>query len=170
MQSVFGVLLFWSVYGDWIKSGFEYENQNSRRDHRIHRCDQGTTGYETELNELNRLNNLNEGNRLVNRRKFIGKTGAAIAGLAFVESCGSARANEAHRLSEPDRFNYIIGTQTFSPLYQFTKKPRLIETAQVIRQMGSSVIKLRLRPEERDGPEAADNRRLGEVAEKNAVI
>jgi len=40
-----------------------------------------------------------------------------------------------------DRFNYVIGTQTFGPRYQFTKQTRLVETAEAIRALGSTVIK-----------------------------
>ena len=40
-----------------------------------------------------------------------------------------------------DPFNYVIGTQTFSPAYQFTKEPSLVETAEAIRGMGATVIK-----------------------------
>ena len=43
-----------------------------------------------------------------------------------------------------DDFNYIIGTQTFGPKYQFTKKTRLVETAEAIRDMGSTVVKFEL--------------------------
>ena len=39
------------------------------------------------------------------------------------------------------RFNYVIGTQTFSPSYQFTSEPALVETAEAIRDMGATVIK-----------------------------
>lgn len=45
-----------------------------------------------------------------------------------------------------DLFNYVIGTQTFSPLYQFTKEPRLLETAEAIRDMGSTAIKFEMSP------------------------
>ena len=48
------------------------------------------------------------------------------------------------RLSDSDAFNYIIGTQTFSPAYQFTKETRLVETAEAIRALGCSVIKFEL--------------------------
>jgi endo-1,4-beta-mannosidase len=51
-----------------------------------------------------------------------------------------------------DTFNYVIGTQTFSPSYQFTKEPKLIETARAILAMGSNTIKFQLKtlgPEER---------------------
>src|SRR3954462_13954587 len=108
----------------------------------------------------------------LSRRVFVSRLSAAGVGLAVADQLQFASADTARAspLSELDRFNYVIGTQTFSPLYQFTARPRLVETAQAIRQMGSSVIKLRLRPEQGDGPEAADNRRLPEVAEKNPVI
>ena len=43
-----------------------------------------------------------------------------------------------------DRFNYIIGTQTFSPAYHFTDKPSLVETAEAIQEMGSTVIKFEM--------------------------
>jgi len=52
--------------------------------------------------------------------------------------------SETARLSDPDAFNYIIGTQTVSPAYQFTKEPRLVETAEAIRALGCSVIKFEL--------------------------
>jgi hypothetical protein len=46
-------------------------------------------------------------------------------------------------VSDPDadRFNYGIGTQTFSPLYQFTDKTKLVETAEAMHGMGSTTIK-----------------------------
>jgi len=49
-----------------------------------------------------------------------------------------------------DTFNYVLGTQTFSPAYQFTSEPKLIETARAILAMGSHTIKFRL---ERIGPD-----------------
>lgn len=45
------------------------------------------------------------------------------------------------RDAEADVFNYGIGTQTFSPLYHFTDKARLVETAEAIQGMGSTTIK-----------------------------
>ena len=50
------------------------------------------------------------------------------------------------RGAELDTFNYVVGTQTFSPLYQFTKESRLVETAEAIRALGSTVIKFELSP------------------------
>ncbi|HTL55485.1 MAG TPA: hypothetical protein VL361_07385 [Candidatus Limnocylindrales bacterium] len=43
-----------------------------------------------------------------------------------------------------DAYNVRVGTQTFAGLYQFTTNTLLIETAQVISNMGSSVIKFYL--------------------------
>lgn len=37
--------------------------------------------------------------------------------------------------------NYILGTQTFGPKYQFTDQTRLVETAQRIQEMGSNLLK-----------------------------
>ena len=39
-------------------------------------------------------------------------------------------------------FNYVLGTQTFAPKYQFTDDTRLVETAKQIKAMGSNTIKL----------------------------
>jgi len=47
--------------------------------------------------------------------------------------------------AEIDSFNYVIGTQTFGPAYQFTSEPKLIETAKAILAMGSNTIKFRVR-------------------------
>ncbi|MHB1459650.1 MAG: hypothetical protein ACYC0V_22285, partial [Armatimonadota bacterium] len=38
-------------------------------------------------------------------------------------------------------FSFCVGTQTFGPLYQFTTKDKLLETAEVIRDMGTDTIK-----------------------------
>jgi hypothetical protein len=60
--------------------------------------------------------------------------------LAFLALSASAWAHQ-----EPaDPYNLVLGTQTFSPSYQFTEQPRLLETAKAIRAMGASVIKFEL--------------------------
>ena len=46
---------------------------------------------------------------------------------------------------EIDRFNSILGTQAIGGTYQFTDKPALLETAEVIREMGATSMKLALR-------------------------
>ena len=43
-------------------------------------------------------------------------------------------------------FNYVLGTQTFGPKYQFTGKAPLVETAEIIRDMGATVVKFALEP------------------------
>lgn len=43
-------------------------------------------------------------------------------------------------------FNYLVGTQTFEPKYQFSNSTRLVETAQAIGQMNSNVIKFSMAP------------------------
>jgi hypothetical protein len=47
---------------------------------------------------------------------------------------------------ELDHFNYVLGTQTFDPSYQFTKQTPLVETAEAIQALGSTVIKFGLIP------------------------
>ncbi|MBK1876093.1 hypothetical protein [Pelagicoccus mobilis] len=46
--------------------------------------------------------------------------------------------------ANPDRFNYLIGTHSIGSNYQFTDKTRLVETAEVIQDMGSNIMKFRL--------------------------
>lgn len=61
---------------------------------------------------------------------------------ASVESASQKnQTNEPCALSPAERFNYIIGTQTFSPSYHFTRQTGLVETAEAIQEMGSTVIK-----------------------------
>ncbi len=43
-------------------------------------------------------------------------------------------------------FNYVAGTQTFGPAYQFTEASRLEETADGIHALGATVIKFELAP------------------------
>jgi len=43
-------------------------------------------------------------------------------------------------------FNYIVGTQTFEPKYQFTNGTRLVETAQAIGKLNSNIIKFSMAP------------------------
>lgn len=62
----------------------------------------------------------------------------------------------AHAASEvefkPNRFNWILGTQTFGPKYQFTDQHPLLETANVIEEMGASVVKFALGPASKIDP------------------
>lgn len=50
----------------------------------------------------------------------------------------------ARLLPPAQRFQYVLGTQTFNATYQFTDQPRLVETAQAIRDMGSTILKFGL--------------------------
>ncbi len=68
--------------------------------------------------------------------------GLAVASVALALVAPSACVGEP--LSDLDRFNCVLGTQTFGPAYQFTSEPRLVETAQAIRDMGAHVIKFQL--------------------------
>jgi hypothetical protein len=73
---------------------------------------------------------------LVERTFFLNGPRASDAGGA-----GSA-SNSA--TAAVDGFNYVVGTQTFGPAYQFTGETRLAETAKRIRELGSTVIKFDL--------------------------
>jgi len=78
----------------------------------------------------------------------------AIAGAACAEvrpsgAIGDGNVRQcdtypAARGTAADAFNYVVGTQTFGPAYQFTDKTRLVETAERIREMGATVIKFEL--------------------------
>jgi len=59
---------------------------------------------------------------------------------------GPSAFNLASPKSGLDKFNYVIGTQTFAPAYQFTNKPRIIETVEAIHAMGATVVKFELSP------------------------
>lgn len=76
--------------------------------------------------------------------------------FVFLVAIGSVGA------AEIDTFNYAVGTQTFDPVYQFTAKPRLVETAEAMREMGANVIKFKL------GRDYFGKR--GNIAEKNPAI
>jgi hypothetical protein len=67
-----------------------------------------------------------------------------------------------------DSFNYVIGTETFGPTYQFTKEEPLLETAKAIRALGSNVIKFGLTPKYAgyDG----DSKKMGNIRTPNPNI
>lgn len=87
-----------------------------------------------------------------NRREFLklslgtaALTGLAGAGLGMERTSDPVAASAgAAPVSEFDAYDYAVGTQTIGASYQFTDKPRLVETADAIRQMGASVIKFNL--------------------------
>ncbi len=67
-------------------------------------------------------------------------------GLLFLLANISPLGHAATPEKSVQSFNYIIGTQTFGPKYHFTGKTPLVETAEIIRDMGASVIKFELAP------------------------
>jgi hypothetical protein len=106
-----------------------------------------------------------------NRRKFLESTSAAAIGVSLpLARAADSLARTDRGLSPEDRFNYAVGTQTIGASYQFTDKPRLIETAEAIREMGPNAIKFRLASAKRDGSETEGFADLHEVAEKDATI
>ncbi|GAB4463828.1 MAG: hypothetical protein OHK0029_33100 [Armatimonadaceae bacterium] len=62
-------------------------------------------------------------------------------------------------------FNYVVGTQTFGPRYQFTRDPWLVETANAILAMGSNQIKFALSPPDPAQPAYVGS--TGPVSEKS---
>ena len=61
-----------------------------------------------------------------------------------VSHAADGQANAKNELAPVDAYDYVLGTQTFSPKYHFTDKNRLVETAEAIRDMGSNTIKCHL--------------------------
>lgn len=55
---------------------------------------------------------------------------------------GAAPAKKAGKGKRVDTFKYILGTQTIGVKYGFTKKTRLVETAERIRALGSNILKI----------------------------
>jgi hypothetical protein len=70
----------------------------------------------------------------------------AIVGFAL-----GAAAAEAPPAGTVDRFNFVLGTQTFGPAYHFTAEAPIIETARAIAALGSNTIKFKLEPSARAG-------------------
>jgi len=68
-------------------------------------------------------------------------------GLAAVLMAGVGPGGPAAKLSEMERFNLCVGTQTIGAAYQFTKEPLLVETARAILAMGSNTLKFNMGPE-----------------------
>ncbi len=72
----------------------------------------------------------------------------AVGAAALADGSGTVEADRA-----VSHFNYVLGTQTFDPAYQFSDEPALIETARAILDMGSNVLKFAL---DRDLTEGRD--------------
>jgi hypothetical protein len=69
--------------------------------------------------------------------------------------------------SPRDAYNYVIGMQTIDASYQFTKEPKLIETARAILAMGSNTLKFSLTPQAVLKPEP---RTLAETSERDPAV
>lgn len=84
---------------------------------------------------------------------------------------GAGGAEEGVRAAVPDAFNYVVGTQTFAPKYQFTKEPWLVETAQAMLDMGSNMIKFGMgRQQAREMRSTATAASLTEQARQDPAI
>ena|SRR5688572_28484163 len=102
----------------------------------------------------------------ISRREFLKHTSAAAIGLTVPAGYGAEpSATAPPPLSAVDRFNYVVGTQTIGASYQFTQQPRLIETAEAIREMGSSVIKFTM-----EGVGRGTFQNLREIAVNHRII
>ena len=91
---------------------------------------------------------------------------AVVLGAAFLFAAAPKLFASSDLTNELERFNYVIGTQTFGARYQFTQKTRLVETAEAIRELGCTVIKFGL-----GAPYAGyDRHGFGNVPEENPAI
>ena len=66
--------------------------------------------------------------------------------LCALAAVMAASALAAGKKAPPgaDAYNTVLGTQTIGAAYQFTKQPKLVETAQAILDMGSHTLKFTL--------------------------
>ncbi|MDQ2688181.1 MAG: hypothetical protein M3Y28_09975, partial [Armatimonadota bacterium] len=71
------------------------------------------------------------------------RRGAALCAAAAVLAI-PALADQQKAPSSVDAYNTVLGTQTIGAAYQFTKQPKLVETAQAILDMGSHTLKFSL--------------------------
>jgi hypothetical protein len=75
---------------------------------------------------------------------------AGLSGLLILSL--RAPGLEGSSLSDTDRYNFVLGTQTFAPSYHFSGRHPLIETVEVIQEMGASVVKFGLGPASKKDP------------------
>lgn len=78
----------------------------------------------------------------------------SLASLLLLAAAGMTDLLPATEPSTVDRFNYILGTQAIGGKYQFTGQDPLVESAEVIRDMGASCMKFDLRPKPKQYPSA----------------
>lgn len=65
-----------------------------------------------------------------------------IACALILFGAAPAGKTKAAKTKRVDTFNYVLGAQTIGVKYGFTKKTRLVETAERIRAMGSNILKI----------------------------
>src|SRR5512133_1446001 len=115
----------------------------------------------------------------LNRRRFLKQSGVASLRIGLMNVLGGTSSTQTPvqvpehplgPLSPVDRFNYAVGTQTIGASYQFTDKPRLLETAEAIRDMGSSVIKFNLKAAQPRDAQLEKRHSLREVAAEDPVV
>jgi hypothetical protein len=85
--------------------------------------------------------------------------GAIATGLVIALSGAGARA-----ASPLERFNFVLGTQTFGASYHFTGEAAIVETARAITALGSNTIKFKL------APSAGGDQTLTEIARSDPAI
>jgi hypothetical protein len=77
------------------------------------------------------------------------------AGFAIAAGAGT----EAQTARPVERFDYVVGTQTFGPSYHFTAAAPVVETARAIAALGSNTIKFELTPTAGGEPTLAETAR-----------
>jgi hypothetical protein len=107
--------------------------------------------------------------RKLNRREFL-ELGLQAAAAASLTGDGLAASAGTAPVTNLDTYNYGAGTQSFGASYQFTRKPRLLETAEAIREMGASAIKFRLESAQGRGAERGSLRSLRDAAANDPVV
>jgi hypothetical protein len=95
------------------------------------------------------------------RRKRLWHLAAAVAGGVVL----AISAATADPLPNPiERFNFVLGTQTFGASYHFTGEAPVVETARAITALGSNTIKFKLEPS------SGGEQTLTEIARSDPVI
>jgi hypothetical protein len=85
--------------------------------------------------------------------------------LPLLSAGHALAAEEGKTLPRIDTFDYAVGTQTIGASYQFTKEPRLIETAKAILGMGSNAIKFNMSKKDGKNDRDADGGAVSSLME-----
>jgi hypothetical protein len=88
--------------------------------------------------------------RLRRRPAGLSRIAGGYAVVLFGIGVGASRADPL------DRFNFVLGTQTFGPSYHFTEEAPIVETARAIAALGSNAIKFKLAPSSGGEPSLVD--------------